>query len=65
MKYRNLSLQLEVISLNFNDFMVHDEKYSLHRMVCYLNNITPHLVAGFHTESNMIRYHFNAVLSKK
>ena len=34
-------------------------------MVESLNNMTPQLVDGFHTESNMIRYLRNAELDKK
>ena len=34
-------------------------------MVEYLNNITPQLVDGFHTESNKIKYLHDAVLGKK
>ena len=56
---RKLSLQSEIDSLNFDDFMVchqtQDEKECLRRMVAYINNITPQLVDGFHTESNKIR----------
>ena len=67
--HRELSLQSEVDSLNFDDFMVHhliqDEKECLHCMEEYLNNITSKLVDGFHTESNKIRYLRNAVLGKK
>ena len=34
-------------------------------MVEYLNNITPQLVDGFHTESNKTSYIHNVVLFKK
>ena len=67
--HRKLSLQSEVDSLNFDDFMVRhliqNEKEHLRQMVEYLNNITRQLVDGLHTESNKIRYRFNAFLDKK
>ena len=67
--HRKVSLQSEVDSLNFADFMVRhhmqDEKERLGRIVEYLNKITPQLVNDFHTESNKIRYLRNAVLNKK
>ena len=44
---------------------IQDEKECLRSMVEYLNNITPQLVDGFHTESNKIRYLRDAVLGKK
>ena len=51
-----LSFQSEVQSLNFDDFIVRHqiqhEKECLRRIVEYLNNITPKLVDGFHSESN-------------
>ena len=57
--HRKLSLQSEVDSLDFDEFMtrhqIQYEKECLPRMVEYLNNITPQLVDGFHTESNKIR----------
>ena len=44
---RKLSLQSEVDSLNFDEFttrhQIQDEKECLHRMVEYLNTITPQL----------------------
>ena len=52
--HRNLFLQSELSSPNFDEFMdrhqIQDEKECLCRMVEYLNDITPHLVDGFHTE---------------
>ena len=42
-----------------------NEKNVPRSIVEYLNNITPQLVEGFHTESNKIRYLRNAVLGKK
>ena len=67
--HRKLSLQSEIDSLNFDEFMarhqIQDEKELLRRMVEYLNNITPQLVDCFYTESNKMRYLRNAVLGKK
>ena len=64
-----MSLQSEIDSLMFYDFMarhrIQDEKEGLRRIVEYLNNITPQLVEGFHTESNKLRYLRSAVLGKK
>ena len=34
-------------------------------MAEYLNNITPKLLDGFHTESKKIKYLSNAILDKK
>ena len=66
---RSSCFQSEADSLNFDEFMVHhqiqDEKRYLRRMVEYLNNITPQLVDGFHTESNNVRYLRDALLGKK
>ena len=67
--HRKLSLQSEVYSLSVNDFMVRhqiqDEKECLRRMVVYLNEITPQLVNGFHTESNKIENLSNTVFGIK
>ena len=53
-----LSLQSEVDSLNFDEVMprdqIQDEKECIRQIVEYLNNITPQLLDGFHTESNKI-----------
>ena len=55
--HRKLSLQSEVDSLNFDEFMVRhqiqDEKECLRCMIEYLNNILPELVDGSH--ANQIR----------
>ena len=67
--HRKLSVQSEVDSLNFDEFMtchqIQNKKKCLRRIVEYLNNITPQLVDVFHTESNKIRYLRNAALGKK
>ena len=67
--HRQLSLQSEVDSLSFDEFMalqqIQDCKECLRQMVKYLNNITPQLVDSFHTELNKIRYLLNAVFRKK
>ena len=67
--YRNSSLQSEVDSLSFHDFMVHHqiqhEKECLRRIIEYLNNITPQIVDDFQTESNKIRYLRDAGLGEK
>ena len=64
-----MSLQSEIDSLTFDDFMerhqIWDEKEALRRIVKYLNSITPQFAEGFHTESNRIIYLRNAVLDKK
>ena len=56
--HRKLSLQSEVDSINFEDFIAHhqvrDEKECIRRMDEYLKNITTQLEDGFHIESNKI-----------
>ena len=67
--HRNLSLQSEVDSVNYDEFMaglqIQYEKEFLRRMVEFLINITPQLVDGFHIESNKKRFPRNEVLGKK
>ena len=67
--HRKLSLQSEVDSLTFEDFMAHqqirDEKECLRRIVEYLNKITSQLVDGFHSVSSKIQYLRNGVLRKR
>ena len=64
-----MSLQPKKIHLHLTTLwyrhQIQGEKEGLERIVEYLNNITPLLVEGFHTESNKIRYLRNAVLGKK
>ena len=66
---RNLSLKLEIDSINFDYFMVlhqlQDEKEYLHCMVELLNNIIPLIFDCFRTESNNIIYFRNPVLGHK
>ena len=67
--HRNLSLQSEVDSQNFDDRMfrhnIQDEKQYIHRKIERLNNIAPKLVDGFHTESNEIKDFSKAEPDKK
>ena len=42
-----------------------DETECVRQLVKYLSKVTPHLVEGFHTERNKIRYLRNAVLGKQ
>ena len=66
--HKKLPNQSEVDSLNFDEFMsrhqIQYEKEFLCRMVEYLNNITPQLLDGSHTESNKTKYLRNAVLAR-
>ena len=67
--HRKLSPQLEVDSVNQDEFIarhqIQYEKEYIGRKVVYLNNVTPQLVDGFHTEANKIRYLHYAILGKR
>ena len=66
---RKLSLQSEVTSVDIDDLtarsLIQYEKECLQRIVEYPNNMAPHLVVRFQTESNKRRYPSNAVIDKK